>query len=97
MKQTVRKQAEEDFKVNYFMVMVDMAITSLKNRFEELKSCKSIFGFLLSSTDLKALDGSQLKDRCNTFAETFTRPRSGDQAPTCDIELNDLISELSVI
>ena len=31
-------QAEEDFKVNYFLVMVDMAFTSLKNRFEELQS-----------------------------------------------------------
>ena len=29
-------QAEEDFKVNYFLVMVDMALRSLKNRFEEL-------------------------------------------------------------
>jgi hypothetical protein len=51
----------------------------------------------MSSTDLKALDGSQLKDRCTTFVETFTRHRSGDQTPTCDIELNDLIYELSVI
>jgi hypothetical protein len=38
-------QAEEDFKVNYFLVMVDMATTSLKRRFEELQSFKSIFGF----------------------------------------------------
>jgi hypothetical protein len=29
-------QAKEDFKVNYFLVMVDMATTSLKRRFEEL-------------------------------------------------------------
>ena len=29
-------QAEEGFKVNYFLVIVDMALTSLKNRFEEL-------------------------------------------------------------
>jgi hypothetical protein len=31
-------QAQEDLKVNYFLVMVDMATTSLKRRFEELQS-----------------------------------------------------------
>jgi hypothetical protein len=30
-------QAEKDFVVNYFLVMVDMATTSLKTRFEELQ------------------------------------------------------------
>jgi hypothetical protein len=84
-------QAEENFKVNYFLVMVDMAMTSLTCRFEELKSFKSIFGFLMSSTYLKALDGSQLKEYCTKFAETFSRPGSSD------VELNDLISELSVM
>uniref|UniRef100_A0A8I6XVA6 DUF4371 domain-containing protein n=1 Tax=Hordeum vulgare subsp. vulgare TaxID=112509 RepID=A0A8I6XVA6_HORVV len=38
-------QGEEDFKVNYFLVMVDMAITSLTSRFEELQSFKKVFGF----------------------------------------------------
>jgi hypothetical protein len=71
--------------------MVDMAMTSLTCRFEELKSFKSIFGFLMSSTYLKALDGSQLKDYCTKFAETFSRPGSSD------VELNDLIFELSVM
>jgi hypothetical protein len=29
-------QAEKAFEVNYFLVVVDMANSSLKNRFEEL-------------------------------------------------------------
>jgi hypothetical protein len=66
-------QAKEDFKVNYFLGMVDMATISLKRRFEELESFKSIFRFLMSSTSLKALDGSKLKEHCTTFAKTFTR------------------------
>ena len=45
----------------------------------------------MSSTDLKSLDGSQLKQRCTEFANTFTRGKE------CDVELNDLISELSVM
>jgi hypothetical protein len=38
-------QAEKDFEVNYFLVMVDMAITSLNNRFQELQVFKNIFLF----------------------------------------------------
>ena len=83
-------QAEEAFKVNYFLVMVAMVITSLTSRFEELQSFKKIFGFLMSSTYLKSLDGSQLKERCTEFANTFTKGK-------CDVELNDMISELSVM
>jgi hypothetical protein len=71
-------QAEEDFKVNYFLVMLDMSIISLMRRFEEFKPFKSIFRFLMSSRDLKSLNGSQLRDRCNEFAETFSRCRSSD-------------------
>jgi hypothetical protein len=90
-------QAEEDFKVNYFLVMVDMATTSLQRRFEELQSFKSIFGFLMSSKSLKALDGPQLQEQCTKFAKTFTQPGKSGKPDTCDVELNALISELSVM
>ncbi|XP_062203777.1 uncharacterized protein LOC133905976 [Phragmites australis] len=56
-------QAERAFEVDYFFVMVDVAITSLKTRFEELQEFKKTF----------SLKGSS------------------------DVELNDLISELSVM
>jgi hypothetical protein len=85
-------QAEDAFKVNYFLVMVDMAITSLKSRFEELQSFQSIFGFLMSSVALKSLDGSHIKDRCTKLAHTLSL-----ESGACDVELNDLISELGVL
>ncbi|ONM03378.1 General transcription factor 2-related zinc finger protein [Zea mays] len=40
-------EAERGFKVKYFLVVVDMAITSLKTRFEELMVFKDIFGFFI--------------------------------------------------
>ncbi|AQK80302.1 General transcription factor 2-related zinc finger protein, partial [Zea mays] len=46
-------EAEKAFEVNYFLVMVDIAISSLKSRFEELQSFKDIFGFLMDSITLK--------------------------------------------
>jgi hypothetical protein len=50
-----------------FFVMVDMAITSLENRFEELQVFKNIFGFLLSSRNLTYLDDVELTDCCIKF------------------------------
>ena len=38
-------EAERAFEIKYFFVLVDMAITSLKTRFEELMVFKDIFGF----------------------------------------------------
>jgi DhnA family fructose-bisphosphate aldolase class Ia len=35
-------EAEKAFELNYFLVMVDIAISSLKSRFEELQSFKYI-------------------------------------------------------
>ena len=43
------QSAEESFRVNYFLVVVDMTIASLKDRFEQLNIFKNIFGFLFDS------------------------------------------------
>jgi hypothetical protein len=71
--------------------MVDNAITLLEKKIEELQLFKCIFRFLMSSTALKSLDRVEFKDRCTKFAETFTLNGSSD------VEVNDLISELSVL
>ncbi|XP_074291587.1 uncharacterized protein LOC141618388 [Silene latifolia] len=81
------KSPEELFKHEYFFVVVDMAITSLKTRFEQLKTFESIFGFLFDSNKLKSLDENELRGRCITFHSTYTS----------DVDLNDLYSELKVI
>jgi hypothetical protein len=51
----------------------------------------------MCSTSLKALDGSQLQEHCTAFAKTFTRPGTNGAPDICDVELNALISELSVM
>jgi hypothetical protein len=54
--------------------MVDMVITALTRRFKEPQPLQSIFGFLMGSTDLKSLDGSQLKDQCTKYAKISLEP-----------------------
>lgn len=83
--------AEESFRVHYFLVMIDVAITSLKNRFEELKSFENKFGFLFNSKKLKSLEDDALKKCCTNFANTFSHGKSSD------VEPDDLFSELNVL
>jgi hypothetical protein len=68
-----------------------MANSSLKNRFEEHQTFKSIFGFLFSSTTLKTLNDTELEACCSEFAKTFSLHDSSD------VEVNDLLSELKVM
>ena len=83
-------EGEKQFKVSYFLV-IDMTICSLKTRFDELESFRELFGFLMSSASLKALDGPELKVCCTTLVIAFSLNGSSD------IDLNDLISKLSVL
>nr|TKW33479.1 hypothetical protein SEVIR_2G238766v2 [Setaria viridis] len=84
-------EAEKAFEVEYFFVLVDMAIDSLKNRFEELMMFKDIFGFLMSSSTLKSLNDNELEECCIKFAETFSFDGSSD------VEVYYLISKLKIM
>ncbi|XP_057809843.1 uncharacterized protein LOC131024354 [Salvia miltiorrhiza] len=82
---------EELFRTRYFLVVVDMAIVYLKNRFEELKTFEGIFGFLYDSNKLKSLGEKELRDSCVNFHSTFSHENLSD------IDLDDLYSELKVL
>ena len=55
------QSAEESFRVNCFLVVMDMTIAYLKDRFEQLKIFENIFGFLFDSEKLKSLDDNKLR------------------------------------
>uniref|UniRef100_A0A7N0UWZ0 DUF4371 domain-containing protein n=1 Tax=Kalanchoe fedtschenkoi TaxID=63787 RepID=A0A7N0UWZ0_KALFE len=83
--------SEESFRINYFLVVVDIAITSLKNRFENLKTFESIFGFLFDAKSLKSLTHNELRECCLKFHTTFSHENA------TDVDLDDLYSELKVL
>ena len=82
---------EESFRVNYFLVIVDMAIASLTERFEQLRIFQNIFGFLCDSNKLKSLDENELRECCVKFNTTFSHDN------VSDVDLDDLFSELKVL
>ncbi|XP_021762472.1 zinc finger MYM-type protein 1-like [Chenopodium quinoa] len=69
---------EESFSVNYFLVVVDIAIASLKDRFEQLEVFDNIFGFLFDAKRLKSLDNDDLRKSCTSFMTTFTHNNFSD-------------------
>jgi hypothetical protein len=66
------QSAEESFRVNYFMPLVDQAISSLASRFEQYTGYQKIFGFLFTSDKLRSLDNDSLKSSCGDLEAADT-------------------------
>ncbi|GKD12663.1 zinc finger MYM-type protein 1-like protein [Tanacetum coccineum] len=47
-----QQSAKEQFKTDYFLVVVDMALVQLNSRFEQMKHFESIFGFMFDASKL---------------------------------------------
>ncbi|KAK1399192.1 TTF-type domain-containing protein [Heracleum sosnowskyi] len=97
---------EEFFRVNYFLYVVDQAISSLNRRFEQYKEYESIFGFLFTSDKFKSLDDISLKNSCTQFENALTHDGQSDIDATelCielklfrDILPNDILGALDVL
>ncbi|XP_042449106.1 zinc finger MYM-type protein 1-like [Zingiber officinale] len=82
---------EESFRINYFILVVDIALGQLKSRFEQLQYFESIFGFLYDVAKLVSLDDDELMSSCVNLENTL---RNGD---TSDIDAKYMFSELQVL
>ncbi|CAL9021686.1 unnamed protein product [Prunus brigantina] len=85
------QSAEESFRVNYFLVVVDAAISSLRNRFEQLEIFEGIFGFLFDPKNLFQMNYIRLRECCRNLEAALTHDNESD------INADDLFSELEVL
>ncbi|CAA0823159.1 hAT dimerisation domain-containing protein / transposase-related [Striga hermonthica] len=83
--------AEEYFRLNYFLQIVDNALSSLQLRFVQFQKYEEIFGFLFNLAKLKNMDDESLKHSCVEL-ENFLR--HGDNF---DIDALELFSELQLL
>ena len=56
-----QQSALENYRTDYFLVLVDMALSQLKVRFEQMELFESVFGFLFDAARLISLDDEGLK------------------------------------
>ncbi|XP_021749967.1 uncharacterized protein LOC110715675 isoform X1 [Chenopodium quinoa] len=82
---------EESFRVDYFLYIVDQAISSLYKRFEQFEEYENIFGFLFTPQRMKSLDDLSLKSSCLNFENALMSNEKSD------IDGNELFVELKLL
>ncbi|KAK4724573.1 hypothetical protein R3W88_027352 [Solanum pinnatisectum] len=87
----ITRSLEESFRVDYFLYIVDQAIFSLQNRFEQFEVYENIFGFLFSGKKLRSLDDENLKKYCLNLECSLKHNTHSD------IDSLDLFSELKML
>ena len=75
---------EEKFKITYFYHIIDQALTSLKDRFEQFQRYEEIFGFLLNGK-FKSISEDKLIEHCNQLQSFLEH---------CDIYGDELFQKL---
>jgi len=85
------QSAEDLFRINYFLPVVDQAISSLTTRFEQYQSYQQNFGFLFTSETLQSLDDTSLKSSCDNLGAVLTKDGKSD------VDANELYVELKFL
>ncbi|XP_028121906.1 zinc finger MYM-type protein 1-like [Camellia sinensis] len=86
----VAQSAEESFRVNYFIYIIDQALSSFKSRFEQFQIYDETFGFLFELKKLNSTNDECLKTYCANL-EDFSKHDG-----LMDVDGRDLFSELKV-
>ncbi|XP_056857419.1 uncharacterized protein LOC130506754 [Raphanus sativus] len=82
--------SEDDFRINYFIKMMDQALVSFQTRLEQFKEYEDIFGFLFSLRKLNSTSDDTLKSKCSNL-EAFLK-----HGADSDIDGNDLFMEIKM-
>ncbi|KAK1424137.1 hypothetical protein QVD17_19454 [Tagetes erecta] len=80
---------EEDFRVRYFLFIVDQAITSLDTRFQQFKEFEKLFGFLFPRV-LRGIEDKDLQLSCKVLENAL---KFEDKS---DIDADELYMELKL-
>ncbi|KAI3525917.1 hypothetical protein L1887_05050 [Cichorium endivia] len=81
--------AEENFRVNYFIYIVEQATSSIETRFQQFKEYDTLFGFLFPH-NLRGIEDEDLKSSCHRLEKTLMFEERSD------IDAEELYMELKL-
>nr|XP_011459729.1 PREDICTED: zinc finger MYM-type protein 1 [Fragaria vesca subsp. vesca] len=87
----VTQSSKESFRVNYFIFIVDQALSSLQSQFEQFQIYEEIFGFLFAVEKLKSVDDNSPLSSCVKLQQFLTHNEHSD------IDATDLCLELQLL
>ncbi|XP_075475740.1 uncharacterized protein LOC142510766 [Primulina tabacum] len=91
-----RESAEKDFRIHYFLYIVDQTIGSLKKKFEQYEEYEDIFGFHFTAEKLSSLVDEDLKARCKNLKMKL-QSKEGTGQDASNLDGDDLYQELKII
>lgn len=86
---------KEKFRIEFFKVLMDQAIMSLKERFKQLTDFSENFGFLFVVSNLKDISDNDLKKQCMDLQLLLSEQK--DAHDESDINGLDLFTELKTL
>ncbi|XP_020266532.1 zinc finger MYM-type protein 1-like [Asparagus officinalis] len=86
-----QQSGEENFRVHYFLLLVDQMIGSLEKRFEQYQTYENIFGFLFRPKKLYAYQNDDLKACCANPTNNLKKESSSD------VDGDELFTELLIL
>lgn len=84
------KSGRESFKVNFFFMVLDTAINSLGERFEQMEDHSKHFQFLYDINELQNCDKDDLKEKCKNLQTVLTADNS-------DVNGEELLQEIIIL
>ncbi|KAL8245965.1 hypothetical protein R6Q59_007181 [Mikania micrantha] len=81
----------ELFRTDYFLYIVDQALSSIRTRFDQFKEFETIFGFLFTIKKLKSFDEDNLKEHSLNLEINLKHDAS------IDIDGMDLFDDLKIL
>ncbi|KAM6571870.1 hypothetical protein CsatA_015950 [Cannabis sativa] len=87
----VTQSAAESFKIDYFLCIIDQAISSFKTRFEKFQNFEENFGLLFDFEKLKSADDDTLRNFCINLTNLMKH------CEISDLDNDDLYQELYML
>ena len=90
----------ENFRVSFFLVLLDKALVSLNERFQQLRNFQKGFGFLFNIQSISNKSDTDLRSECQNLERLLTSQRLQSDGTDCsnnDIDGTALFDELKIL